>query len=151
MAALLELQFASPDKVEKFSCKNCIPAIQALRRCKEDRWDFDDQDGNIWPMQVQQGGGLYGFCPGKATWDSKAVLMFKAFIVCAETGAHWQDGGIASQPFWWVDLVSELLPRYHELRFNSRARAILGDGKGTPNGNQQGQSRVPNPSQHGRR
>lgn len=98
--------------------------------------DFTDADGHIWPMRVFEGGGLYGFCPGKASQDSAAVATYQALVVCHQTGAHWIDGGISDQPSWWVELVSEFLPRMDDLRFYSRARAILGEGdKGASHGN----------------
>lgn len=110
--------------------------------------DFTDADGPFWPIRVQDGGALFGFCPGKATWNSEAASIYKAIQVCERTGAHWQEGGIADQPDWWIDLVSEFLPRLDDLRFYSRARAILGDGKaqsgGAKNGTGQKQARVPN-------
>jgi hypothetical protein len=105
--------------------------------------DFTDVDGAIWPMRVSDGGGLYGFCPAKATWDHGAASIFQALTVCFATGAHWIEGGISDQPAWWIDLVSELIPRMDDQRFYSRARAILGDGnsKGANNGGKQGLSR----------
>jgi hypothetical protein len=150
--ALLEMQFAPQKDAEKFRCKSCPQSIQELRRCRENRWDFNGDDGHIWPMRIQPGGGLYGFCPGKATWDSRAVLLFKAFVVCAETGAQWQPGGISDQPAWWVDLVSDALPRYNDLRFYARAKSILGDGKGAGHhGNIQGNSGIPDKSNYRQR
>jgi hypothetical protein len=89
-------------------------------------------------MRVHEGGGLYGFCPGKATTDQDALLVYRALLVCDRTGANWQEGGIADQPTWWIELVSDFLPRIDDMRFYSRARAILGDSsKGGSNGNQQ--------------
>jgi hypothetical protein len=97
--------------------------------------DYSDKDGTIWPMQISQGGGLYGFCPGKATWDHEAVGIYRAIILCAETGTMWTEGGIADQPAWWVDLVAEWLPWYSDMRFATRAKQILGDTKdGAQNG-----------------
>lgn len=71
----------------------------------------------------------YPWCPGKATWDREAVSIFNILKVAAETGSLWQAGGIADQPHWFVDLLAWFLPSYNDLKFNSRARSILGDGK----------------------
>lgn len=90
--------------------------------------DFTDEDGAIWPMRVFEGGGLYGFCPAKATWDTMAVSIYQALVICHQTGAHWVTGGISDQPAWWIELVSDFLPRMDDQRFYSRARAILGEG-----------------------
>lgn len=91
---------------------------------------------------------MFGFCPAKATWDARVMALYKALVVSAETGTQWTVGGIAEQPDWWVDLLSWFAPAYNESRFNSRARAILGDGSSKPggpaNGAQQGTTRNPN-------
>jgi len=136
--ALLELQHAPPDRAEQFRCSSCPTSVQKLRRCREERFDFDEKDGSFWPIQIQKGGALYGFCPAKATWDARASVLFKALVVCERTGAHWEEGGIADQPDWWIDLVSEFVPMMEESRFYSRARAILGDGKQSNTGGKAG-------------
>lgn len=147
--ALLELQAASPEDARRFQCSTCPEATRKLRRCEESRWDFNGDDGAIFPLYVTKGGGLYGFCPGKATWDPCAVALYRALVVCERTGAHWQTGGIADQPAWWVEFVSDFLPRMDDLRFAQRVRAILGDGKtaqhgGNAHGNQRQGSRIQN-------
>jgi hypothetical protein len=142
--ALLELQFAAPDKAERYRCHKCPDSVKAIRRCQESRTDFTDEDGVIWPMRVQDGGALFSFCPGKATWYADASLLYNALMLCAETSTHWETGGLAVQPIWWIDLVSWFVPRYNESRFYSRAKAILGDGKGASNGSQQGKPRIHN-------
>jgi hypothetical protein len=80
-------------------------------------------------MYVTEGQASFGFCPGKATWPGYDSEVFKILIVCAETGSLWETGGISQQPVWLIDLLAWFLPRYNDLRFNNRARAILGDGK----------------------
>lgn len=127
--ALLELQFAEPDRAKQFQCQTCPNSIKKIRRCEESREDFTMEDGNIWPMRVQEGGSLFGFCPAKASRNPMALLNFKALMVCFQTGLHWQIGGISEQPEWWIDLVYWFTSRYDDLRFYSRAKAILGDGK----------------------
>jgi hypothetical protein len=106
-----------------------------MRRCHEDREDFDLKDGSIWPMYVSKGGALFGFCPGKATWDPHTFNIYRSLVICAETGALWEEGGISSQPSWFIELLGWFLPRYNDLRFYSRAKSILGDGKGNSVGN----------------
>lgn len=109
--------------------------------------DFNDEDGPIWPMRVYEGGGLYGFCPGKSTWDSRAIAIYQSLVVCHQTGAHWIEGGISDQPSWWIDLVADFLPRMDDQRFYSRARAILGEGnKGASHGNNNRSARNQNRS-----
>lgn len=39
-----------------------------------------------------------------------------------------EEGPLSEQPDWWVDLLSWFLPYYSDMKFYSRARAILGDG-----------------------
>jgi hypothetical protein len=153
--ALLELQNAPADRVAQFRCSSCPDSVKKLRRCQEERFDFNENDGSFWPIRIQQGGDLYGFCPGKATWDARASVLYKALIVCDRTGIHWQSGGLADQPDWWVDIVAEFLPHIEESRFYSRARAILGDGKkqtstgGRAGGGNKAGNRVQNPSRGG--
>lgn len=144
--ALLELQNAPSDRAAQFRCSSCTQSIKTLRRCEETRLDFTEKDGPFWPIQIQKGGDLYGFCPGKATWDSRAAVMYKALVVCERTGAHWQEGGIADQPDWWIDLISEFLPAMDDSRFYSRARAILGESKqgSVKDGNNKTATRVHN-------
>lgn len=79
-------------------------------------------------MYVEKGGTLFGFCPGKSTWDSEASSIYQALVICAETGIMLEDGPLSEQPDWWVDLLSWFLPYYSDTKFYSRARAILGDG-----------------------
>jgi hypothetical protein len=135
--ALLELQFAEADRAKTFRCTTCPASIQKLRRCHEERFDFTEADAPFWPIQITKGGELYNFCPGRATRDFEAVSLYNAIMLTAETGALWEDGGISSQPAWYMDLVSAYVPLYNELRFSSRARMVLGDGKkqGATDGN----------------
>lgn len=143
IGALLDFIYAPPDRQKAFTCSTCPESVKKLRRCQEDRMDFTDADGHIWPMRVYEGGGLYSFCPGKASWDHNVLAVYQALVVCKETGAHWVSGGISEQPAWWIDLVADFLPRMDDQRFYSRARAILGDGssKGAGNGVKQAGAR----------
>ena len=91
--------------------------------------DFTEEDGSLWPMYVEKGGGLYGFCPGKATWDTEATSVFRMLIIAAETGTMLESGGIYDQPDWWVELVSEFIPKHNQQKLISIARAFVGKGK----------------------
>jgi len=113
-----------------FNCDGCAERVKKLRRCGEDRFDFNENDGSIWPMQIEKGGEMFGFCPGKATWDAKAVQTFQLLTLAAETGEiKLIDGGMMDQPDWWLDNLAWFVPRYNLLQFISRAKMILGDGK----------------------
>lgn len=111
-----------------FSCASCPLAIQKIRRCREDRIDFSEKDGSIWPIYVQKGGQGFGFCPAKATWDSDAMGIYRLLSLAAETGTMYESGGLADQPAWWIDLAAWFMPRYRDFKVMSYAKAILGDG-----------------------
>lgn len=132
--ALTELSFADHARLKKsgrsFDCQNCPKAIQSLRRCREDREDFTEADGSLWPMYIEKGGDLFSFCPGKATWDHEAVGLFRLLLVSAETGKLYESGGLADQPDWWIEMSSWFLRRYDDAKFSSRVRAVLGDSEG---------------------
>lgn len=100
-----------------------------LRRCQEDRWDFTEKDGSLWPMYVNKGGELYGFCPSKATWDGQTMTLFRILQVASETGAMWQEGPLSEQPEWFIDVLSWFLTKYDMAKFTTKARMVLGDGK----------------------
>jgi len=133
--ALLDLQFADPERAKSFRCSECPESVKRLRRCQEDRFDFGEKDAAFWPIQIMKGGETYSFCPGRATRDMEAVSLYHAVLLTAETGALWESGGIADQPYWYMDLVCTYVPMYNEWRFASRAKSVLGDGKkGASNG-----------------
>lgn len=100
-----------------------------MRRCREDRNDFTDADGAIFPMYVEKGGETYGFCPGKATWDKEAVSLYRLLLVSAETGRMLDNGSLSDQADYWIDLLAWFLPFYDHQKFVSRVRMVLGDGK----------------------
>ena len=113
-----------------FDCLTCKDSVRTLRRCGEDREDFTKEDGAFWPIQLFQGGDLYGFCPAKSTWDMETVSVFKLLILSAETGnINLVKGAIEDQPAWWLDQVSWFVPKYKQIQFISRVKMILGDGK----------------------
>lgn len=132
---MIELETASPERQKAFNCSVCPLATQELRRCREDRWDFTYKDSGLFPIYIEQGGNAYSFCPGKATWDGETLFLYKALVVAAETGIMLEKGSLIDQPEWWVDLLSWFIPAWSDSRFYSRARAILGDGKASNNGN----------------
>jgi hypothetical protein len=92
--------------------------------------DFTEHDNpSVFPMYVTKGGQSFGFCPGKATWDSEVMLTFKMLIVATETGCHYNAGGLEDQPQWWIDTLSWFIPRYKDAKFASRVRSVVGDSK----------------------
>lgn len=137
--ALVELSFADHAKLKtqgrSFTCEKCSDKIKQLRRCQEDREDFTEKDGSLWPIQIENGGELFGFCPGKASWDNEIIARYKILTIAAESGSiNLCRGGINDQPDWWIDALSWFLPRYSSNQFSSRAKMILGDGKKRPQG-----------------
>jgi len=134
--ALLELHFADHAALKKqgrnFVCAGCPEQVQKIRRCREDRWDFTAEDANIFPIKIHEGGGLYGFCPGKATWDHEATFLFEVMTVACEQKALLNSGGIADQPTWFIQQLSWFGPDYDRQKFISKARMVLGtdEGKG---------------------
>jgi len=137
----MELGQASPERRKELNCSICPVRIQNLRRCREPRWDFTQDDAPFFPMYIEKGGTLFGFCPGKATWDSEAKAIYQALVITAETGIMLEEGPLAEQPEWWVDLLAWFLPYYSDIRFYSRARAILGDGTDKKAGVKRGRNR----------
>lgn len=96
----------------------------------ETREDFTEKDNpSVFPMYVDNPASNYGFCPGKATWDPMAASIFKGLIITAYTGRLEAEGGIDDQDQDYIDILSWFLPAYDEIKFYSRAQAILGDGK----------------------
>jgi hypothetical protein len=90
--------------------------------------DFTAKDSNVFPVRISEGGGLYGFCPAKATWDQEATSFFELMVVAVEQKKLLVAGGIADQPGWFVSALSWFGPVYDTLKFMSRAKMILGDG-----------------------
>lgn len=125
---MLELHFADAGG-PNFDCSKCIPRVKKLRRCEEEREDFSEKDNaGLWPMVVSKGGPGFGFCPGKATWTKSNIELYRLLVIASDTGNLWNAGGLGDQPVWFVELLGWFLPRYNDLRFYSRAKAILGDG-----------------------
>lgn len=109
-------------------CQACPERVQKLRRCREDRFDFTEEDGAAWPMYVERGGDLYGFCPAKATWDPQLTRTFQLLLIAAETGAMIEAGGLRDQPSWWIEQVAWFVSKYDSVKFASRMKSVLGDG-----------------------
>lgn len=79
-------------------------------------------------MVVEPGGSPFGFCPAKASWDPEALGMFRILVLAAETGTMMEDGGLSSQPEWFIELASWFIPLYKQRKLATIARAFLGDG-----------------------
>lgn len=126
------MHFTDHAKLEKkgrtFDCKRCPLPTQKLRRCREDRWNFTAKDGNVFPVRINEGGGLYGFCPAKSTWDQEAISLFELMVVSVEQKALLVEGGLANQPSWFVTMLAWFGPAYDTQKFVSRAKMVLGDG-----------------------
>jgi len=89
--------------------------------------DFTSEDDVNFPMYVTKGGPLFGFCPGKATWDKEVMTIFKTLVISTETGCQYAAGGLEDQPDWWLELLSWFIPRYNDSKFASRVKSIVGD------------------------
>jgi len=96
-----------------------------------DKWDFTSKDKNLFPIKLHDRGTGYGFCPAKVTWDLGIRSLYDTLVLSYETKTMLYNGGIAEQPGWFADMLAWFVPRYDEIKFYSRARAILGDGKST--------------------
>jgi len=105
--------------------------VKTIRRCGEDRDDFTEADGSIWPMIIEPGGTQFGFCPAKAAWDGEALSVFRLLGLAAETGTLYEAGGLSNQPDWFIDLASWFIPLYKQRKLAMYAKAILGDGGGS--------------------
>jgi len=101
--------------------------VQKKRRCREPRWDFTAEDDNIFPIRIQEGGGLYGFCPAKVTWDREVGDLYETMLVCVEMQTLLISGGVADQPSWFIELLAWFAPEYNLQKFISRAKMVLGD------------------------
>jgi hypothetical protein len=80
-------------------------------------------------MYVTRGGMMYGFCPGKATWDHEARELYNAMVIASRTGALWDGGGLSDQPQWFVDMLGWFLPMYDRVTFAEKVRLVMGDPK----------------------
>jgi len=121
-----------------FTCAKCPVKVQALRRCKEDRWDFTAKDGNVFPIKLDTkslGSTAYGFCPAKATWYPEIASMANMLMISAETGNLFYNGGMADQPGEYIELLGWFIPRYQQLKLMAVGRMFLGSSsKGTHSG-----------------
>lgn len=133
------MQYADQAELSKkgrnFNCAKCPKNIQKLRRCWEPRWDFTAEDHNIFPIRIHEGGGLYGFCPSKATRDHEAVFLFETLVIACEQKALLVAGGIADQPYWFIEQLSWFATEFDKQKFISKARMILGDGSSSKTSN----------------
>jgi len=129
--ALLELSFSDPKKLKKegraFDCATCPIRVQEIRRCKEDK-EFTHEDGPLWPMFIYKEGEPYGFCPGKATWDSRAVEYFHHLVLIAHLKILPQAGGLNAQDSELIHDLAWFLRQYDMMDFMRKAEAIFGGG-----------------------
>ena len=117
-----------------FNCEKCLKdpqtkghreSIAKLRRCYEDRWDFTEKDGAVFPIQIVNGGPSFGFCPAKVMRDEpKTVMIYKILISILETGTWPDEGGIYDQEYFWIDLVSNFAPLKKTLEFNEKFSVV---------------------------
>lgn len=80
------------------------------------------------PIQLEKGGNLFGFCPAKATWDPAASQMFKILYLASQQKALLYSGGLADQPDWFVEMLAWFAPQFDSMMFTSKAKQVLGDG-----------------------
>ncbi len=97
-----------------------------LRRCLDEREDFTAEDGSIFPIQITKGGGLYGFCPAKVTWDQQLVSIYRILVLCSETNQMPNGKPILEQDPEFLDLIGWFIPTYKSLRFAQNAQILLG-------------------------
>ena len=128
--ALVELSFADTAKLKEegrnFDCSTCPKQIQKIRRCWEDRDDFTSEDGSVFPIYIHQGGGLYGFCPGKVSRDIETVSFFRMLVLIAETGVMPEAGGIFDQDPDLMEELSWFLPSYDTAKWAQKMSMIFG-------------------------
>lgn len=132
--ALIELSFADHAKLKSqgrsFDCQTCPDRIKKLRRCLEDRFDFTGDDNAVFPIQIEKGLNLYGFCPAKATWDPEAVTAYRMLLIARETGNMIDNEPLSMQSSAWIELLSWFIGFYDNLKFVQRLKMVFGDAKG---------------------
>jgi hypothetical protein len=129
----MDLQYANHTVLEKagrpFRCSKCKPNIARVRRCHEDRWDFEEKDGPF-PIQMEKGGPTYSFCPAKVQRDDHEVVgMHQTLIAILETNTWPDPGGLNQQEHTWVDLVAEFAQYKRDLEFNNKYADVSRDVK----------------------
>ena len=105
-----------------------MKAVKKIRRCGEDREDFNRNDGAIWPMSIQKGGPSYGFCPGKATWSHEASDLMSIVEISYYTKSLFFPGSISEQPSWFIELLKDMLPLYDGSKSAQTQNAMWGGG-----------------------
>ena len=80
-------------------------------------------------MRARSEGSLFGFCPGKATWDHSAIAIYRLLVACVVYKTLPYDGALADQPDWIVSLLAEFGPRYEAIQWSARMRELFGDDK----------------------
>lgn len=126
---MLELAFCDSKRARELNCATCPTSVKKLRKCETTKEDYNENDAAFWPMRVVEGGAFYGFCPAKVLRDVHANRIFNLLTLTAECGTMYTYGGMSEQPEWFFELAAWFVPRYHDHKFASRAKMILGDGK----------------------
>lgn len=108
--------------------------MQKLRRCKEDREDFTAKDGNVWPLRLEKGGVPFSFCPGKATWSDEAAEALHLIETTYYLRQPLFPGSFFEQPWWYGELIDEILPLYESYRDAQKHRQMWGSGDGDKKG-----------------
>ena len=79
-------------------------------------------------MSISKGGTLFGFCPGKATWDNEAMTLFNTLVTCVEYDKLLTNKSVLDHSTWAIDLLAWFAVEYKQEVFISRAKMIFGDG-----------------------
>ena len=145
------LKFADHAALKKkgrnFDCSECIAAVAKRRRCKEDREDFTVKDGTIWPIRIE--GHKFSFCPGKATWCESTAEAFRLIETTYFMRSPLFPGSFFEQPWWYGEIIDEMLPLYESHREAAKNRQLWGSGDGktgqnSKNAKKQGGKSQPN-------
>lgn len=129
----MDMQYVNHSVLEKagrpFRCSKCKPQIAKVRRCHEDRWDFEEEDGPF-PIQMEKGGATYSFCPAKVGRDDQETVSIHHTLTAILVTKTWPEpGGLNQQDHMWVDLVVEFAQYKRDLEFNSKYGDVSRDFK----------------------
>lgn len=118
--AYMGLRFADPkflkDKKLSFDCSTCPLPTQKMRKCREDRWDMGEEDGNFWPLFLGppvEGQG-FDFCPGKSQHDSDAIQLFRLLFATKISGTTPFGVPYFESPDWFVSASLAFNVEYEE-------------------------------------
>lgn len=125
------MQFADQAELKasgrNFDCTKCTEQTMQKRRCRSDRFDYTEaDDASVFPIYINKGGNLYGFCPAKSMWDKEVIQLYNCLVVAAESGTMLKSGAIEDQPVDWLELCGWFLPLYDNIKWALRFKSILG-------------------------